>query len=141
VNVTPATFFMELRSGLRTRLLTLANCPGVNWEGVDYEPTVGVPFITEAMRPVSSVVTAPGVGGVIAHTLLATFTLHFPANAGTNAIEAMAGALMDLFRPGNSISYGSSNAVIQQTERAGATQEPDWINLSVVVTLVGHTAN
>ena len=139
--MTVSTFFSDIRAGVRDRLLALPNLPEVHWEGTEYASTVGVPFITEALRPVSSVVTAPGVGGLIAHTVLATFTLHDPTKVGTNALEGAAGALMALFRPGNAVSYGTATAVIQQTERAGATQEPDWINLSVVVTLVGHTTN
>lgn len=139
--MTVETFFSDLRAGVRQRLLTMPSLPDVHWEGTEYAGAVGRPFITEAMRPVSSVVTAPGIGGVIAHRVLATFTLHYPTKVGTNAIESAAGALMSLFRPGNAVSYASATAVIEQTERAGATQEPDWINLSVVVTLVGHTTN
>jgi hypothetical protein len=139
--VTVLSFFSDLRAAVRQTLLTMPGLPEVHWEGTEYFGTVGVPFITEAMRPVSSVVTAPGLGGVIAHTVLATFTLHYPTKVGTNDIEGAAGTLMQLFRPGNSVSYATATAVIEQTEQAGATQEPDWINLTVVVTLVGHTTN
>lgn len=135
------TFFNDIRAGFRQRLLTLSDLPQVHWEGTEYASSVGVPFITEVMVPISSVVTAPGSGGVIAHNVLMTLTLHYPTKAGTNAIESMAAAIMDLFRPGNSVSYESTVGVIHQTERAGAAQEPDWINLSVTVTVIGHTTN
>lgn len=136
-----ATFHANMRAASRQRLQALANLPAVAWEGRAYTPVKGTPFITEAFRPVSSVVSALGSGGTIAHRCLATFTLHYPPNAGSTAIDAMAGALLAHFAPGLSLTYSGQVSVIQQAERLGLTQEPDWINASVVVTMIGHTAN
>ena len=97
--------------------------------------------MTEQMRPISSVVRATGLGGVIAHTVTANFTLHYPQGKGTVEIDATAGALIELFRPGASISYNTASAVVQQAERMALFQEPDWINCPVVITLIGHTSN
>jgi hypothetical protein len=113
----------------------------MQWEGKTYSPVKGTPWISESQQPVSSVVRALGLGGDIAHTVIAAFSLHYPANAGTNALDAMAGALMDKFRPGTGLSYGGDTATILQVERRSNTQEPDWINGTVIVTMVGHTSN
>jgi len=139
--VSAATFHSDIRAGVRQRIVNMPVKPAFAWEGVKFDPTKGVPWVTEGIRPVSSVVVSPGIGGLIAHTVLATFTLHYPANVGTATLDAFAGLLMDEFRPGNSIAYATSNAVIQQTERMGSTQEPDWINCAVVITMIGHTPN
>ena len=91
--------------------------------------------------PVSSVVRATGLGGTIAHTVLATFTLHYPANNGTLDIDTMTGSLLQHFRPGTGLTYGGTSAVVQQAEPAPLQQEPDWLNRSVTITIVGHTSN
>lgn len=135
------TFHPNLRAGIRQKLQTLANPIAVAWEGRVYQPIKGTPFMTEQVRPISSTVTATGIGGVIAHTVTANFTLHYPANTGTLEIDAFAGALLQLFRPGTSITYNSTSAVVQQAERMALITEPDWINCPVIITLIGHTSN
>lgn len=136
-----ALFHTDLRAGIRQRLQTLPGLIDVAWEGRAYQPVKGKPFITEQMRPISSIVRATGLGGVIAHTVTANFTLHFPPGKGTVEIDALAGALIELFRPGSTVSYNTASAVVQQAERMALLQEPDWINCPVVITLIGHTSN
>lgn len=135
------TFHTDLRAGIRQKLQTLPGLIDVAWEGKTYQPVKGKPFLSEQMRPISSVVRGTGLGGYIAHTVTANFTLHYPAGKGTVEIDALAGALLELFRPGSSITYNTASAVIQQAERMALFQEPDWINCPVVITLIGHTSN
>lgn len=136
-----ATFHAELRSGTRQKLQTAAGLPSVDWEGLEFTPVKGTPWLTENIRPISSTVIGTGSGGYIAHKVTANFTLHYPLNKGTADIEAMAGTLMQLFHPGTSVTYGTTAAIVQQAERMALLQESDWINLTVVVTMIGHTTN
>ena len=136
-----ATFHANMRAAVRQRLTALANLPPVAWEGRAFSPVKGVAFISEAFSPVSSVVSALGSGGAIAHRSLATFTLHYPPNAGSSAIDTMAGALLAHYPPGLSLTYAGQVSVVQQAERRGLSQEPDWTNVSVIITMVGHTTN
>lgn len=136
-----AFFHSHIRAGVRQKLLTLTALPPIAWEGKPYQPVKGAAWMSEQMRPITSVVRATGVGGTIAHTITANFTLHFPPGKGTVDIDALAGSLMELFRPGTSVSYEGSSAVVQQTERMALMQEPDWVNCPVIVTLIGHTSN
>ncbi len=136
-----ATFHANLRAAIRQHLQTLPSLPPVAWQGREFAPVKGQPFVSESMVPVSSDVRATGLGGYIAHTVTANFTLHFPANKGTTALETLAGALMQHFRPGTVLSYASAAATVQQAERVGLIQEPDWLNATVVVTAIGHTTN
>lgn len=135
------TFHSDLRAGIRQKLQTVANPIAVAWEGRVYQPIKGTPFMTEQVRAISSTVTATGIGGVIAHRVTANFTLHYPASTGTLNIDAFAGALIETFRPGTSITYNSTSAVVQQAERMALISEPDWINCPVIITLIGHTSN
>lgn len=139
--MTVATFHKNLRAAIRQKLLTQQGLPAQAWEGKPYQPIKGTPYLSESVRAISSVVTALGRGGNIAHRITGNFTLHYPAGNGTNDIEGMAGSVMALFRPGTVLSYGGDSAVVQQAERTGIIQEPDWINLTVIITAVGHTVN
>ncbi|CAB4130456.1 Protein of unknown function DUF4128 [uncultured Caudovirales phage] len=136
-----ATFHVDLRAAFRTRLATLAGLPAIAYEGKVADPKVGTPWISESMRPISSTVMATGLGGTISHVTMATLTLHYPSGAGTLTLETMAGLLMEHFRPGTVLAYESAGAVVTKVERTGLIQEPDWINGTVIVTLIGHTVN
>jgi hypothetical protein len=136
-----ATFHANLRAAFRQRLLTQTGLPAQAWEGRPYQPVKGTPYVSESIRAISSVVRALGLGGTIAHTVTGNFTFHFPAGKGTNDVDSMAGSVMALFRPGTVLAYGGDSAVVQQAERSAVIQEPDWINVTVIITAVGHTAN
>jgi hypothetical protein len=45
------------------------------------------------------------------------------------------------FRPGTALIYGDDSAMVQQAEMAPLQQEPDWINRTVNITMIGHTSN
>lgn len=139
--MTVATFHANMRAAVRERLVSLAGMPVVAWEGRAFQPVKGTPYISESVRAVSSTVRALGVGGNIAHTVTASFRLHYPAGKGTQAIDATAGALLAHFRPGTVLAYSADSAVVQQAERTGNEIEPDWINATVIITFIGHTVN
>jgi hypothetical protein len=139
--MTVATFHPNLRAAIRQKLLTLTGLPAQAWEGRPYQPIKGTPYVSENVRAIASQVRALGLGGTIAHTITANFTFHYPAGKGTTDIEGMAGGVMALFRPGTTLSYDGDSAVVQQAERTAVSQEPDWINVTVIITAVGHTVN
>lgn len=139
--MTVATFHPNLRAAIREKLLTLAGLPAQAWEGRVYQPIKGTPYMSESVRAISSEVRALGVGGTIAHTITGNFTFHYPAGKGTNDIEGMVGTVLALFRPGTVLSYGGDSAIVQQAERTAVSQESDWINVTVIITAVGHTVN
>lgn len=114
---------------------------GRAWEGRSFEPVLGSPFISETMSPIYSEPRGLGVGGTIAHKITGNFTLHYPAGKGTAAIERMAGALLELFKPGTPLIYGQTSGVVQQAERRPLLVDADWISCPVVVSAVAYTAN
>lgn len=130
----------NVRSGVRQRLGTLAGLPAQrHWEGLAFDPERGVPFMAEVLRPIGSAVRGMGSSAAIAHTIVASFTLNYPAGQGTTAIEQAASALMDGFRPGASVVYGGQSALITQVERSPLRQEPDWLQTTVSATLIAYT--
>jgi hypothetical protein len=134
------TVHADLRAAFREALLTIKGLPDQHWEARRYQPTKGTAYVSEQFRPISSVVRATGIGGTIAHTCTANFTLHYPADEGTLSIDVMAAKIMDKFSPGSSLAYGASTAVVIQAERAPLVQEPDWINCAVIITVVAYTS-
>jgi hypothetical protein len=136
-----AVFHPSMRAAIRERLLTVSGLPAQHWEGRPFTPVRGTPWVSESYRPLSSDVRGLGIGGTIAHSVNASFTLHYPAGPGTAQIEAMAGAILQVFRPGTSLTYNGTAGVVQQAQMASVVQEPDWINLAVTVTLIGYTVN
>ena len=136
------TVHADIRAAVRTSLIALSGIPtAFAWEGEDYQPTVGTPFLQENIRPIYSQVRALGRGGTIEHRVAASLNLFYPARKGTLAIEAAAAALMAGFQPGNSLVYGDTRATILQAERAALLQEPDWLTCPVTVTISAHTSN
>jgi hypothetical protein len=135
------TFRANIRAGLRQRLMLVAGLPAVAWEARDYKPTIGTPYIAEALQTVSNAVTALGRGGNIAHTLLQTYNLFFPINAGTNPSDTLAGTLVKHFAPGTGIAYGGDTAMVQQAEQLSTFKDGEWLNTPITITLVGHTQN
>lgn len=134
------TVHTDLRAAFREALLTIKGIPEQHWEARRYQPTKGRAYVSEQFRPISSIARATGLGGTIAHTCTANFTLHYPADDGTLAIDVMAAKIMDKFSPGSSLAYDASTAVVTQVERAPLVQEPDWINCAVVITVVAYTS-
>lgn len=136
------TFHLNIRAGLRARLMTLpGGLPDMAWENEAYSPKVGTPYIAETLIANSSRVRALGKGGNTGHQLLLTLTLNFPANTGTNPSDALAGKLLALFSPGTGIVYGGDQAMVQEAEKLGVQQQPDWIKVPVIITLTGYTQN
>src|SRR5574343_1423137 len=116
----------KIRAAARQLLGTVAGVPAARaWEGEIYNPTRGAPYISESVRPGPSVVRGVGGGGAIAHTILANWTLQYPAGKGTKEIESAAAALMDAFKPGTSLAYDGQTGVIQRCERSPLVPAPD----------------
>lgn len=139
--MTVETLHSDLRSAAREKLLTVENLPTMHWEGRNFTPIKGQAYVSESFRAITSTVQALGLGGVIAHTCTANFTIHYPSDTGTTDIDALAGAMLNTFRPGTSLAYGDSTATITQAERGPLLQEPDWLNCTVIISMTARTLN
>lgn len=129
-----ALLFNQARSALRTRLKTCSGLPAKRaWEGAAFEPVPGTPFVEDALAGLGS---EPRAIGAIEHGLSYIVTLKYPSNQGTDAIETLAGALLDHFKVGTKLTYGATTVTCMKAERRGRIVfEADWAILTVTVTL------
>lgn len=129
-----AALHPDARSALRTRLKT---CPGLPakraWEGFSFTPKRGEAFVTDELVVNHS---TPRAIGAIEHGMTYRVTLVFPSNKGTADIEALAGDMLDHFKVGTKLTYGSTTVLCEKAERRGKLfQEPDWLRCVVEVRL------
>lgn len=135
-----ATLHPDVRAAFRQRLTTLSGLVQSRaWEGRQFAPVKGSPWIRESVRPISSVVRGVGSGGIVEHRVVATVTLFWPSSDSLLEQELQAGSILGHFPPGLRIAYGSSSATVVQAERGPLLQEPDWRSCNVTLTLVAHT--
>lgn len=137
--VVDAVLTNEAAGGVRQIAVGLP--AGRAWEGRPFSPVIGRPYFSELMIPINSDVRALGLGGTIAHNVSANLTLRYPSGKGTAAIERMAGAFMELFRPGTAMSYGGTSVTILQAERRALIADVDWVSCPVIIDAVSYTAN
>lgn len=133
-----ATIHPDARSACRTQLNGASGLPAAHaYEGFSYEPTVGTPFVEDKLVANGSPARA---NGAIEHRMSYIVTLKYPSNKGTAGIEAMAGVILDRFKVGSKFTYGASTVTSMGAERRGGiVQEPEWLILTVMVTLVAFT--
>ena len=130
-----------MRAALRQALLAVSGLPPVAWEGKKYTPVAGQQYLRETLRAVSYQQRALGRGGTIRHDFTANLTLVYPSGRGTAEVEAMEGVLLDAFAPGTSLAYGGQSGLVTRAEPYGGLQTSnDWIQTTVVVSIMAHTA-
>lgn len=133
-----ASLYSDARSALRARLIATPGLPeGRAFEGFIYQPVVGTPFVEDKLV---GNFDAPRAIGAIEHNLSYIVTLKYPADQGTADIESMAGVLLDRFKVGTKLTYGSSSMVCMSAQRRGSiVADANWLTLTVMVTLVAFT--
>lgn len=132
-----ADWTSSVRSYLRETLLTVTGLPAVGYEGRDFIPTVGVPWLREQFIPTGTPIVTWGVSGFVQETFVYKLTLYSPRNSATRLFdhEDMVDAIRAVFYPGFTIRDQSSRywGVVTQTDRGPTITEEDWIGTSVEV--------
>lgn len=126
-------------TGSVAQVLISGALPDQAWQGESYEPKLGMPHLTEAVRAVASVPAADG--GYTRWTLLATWTLFYPAGKGTIGIESMAGRLLEQFRPSTPMVFGQSRGKVAAVDPGPLVQEPEWLIMPVTARVTAWTDN
>lgn len=116
---------------------------GRAYEGRPFTPTVGQPYIAEGFAPVASVPRALGHGGTIRHEAVVSLSLFYPATkiSGPMAVERMAGAVIRHFRPGTSLVYDTTAAMVTRATPRPLVPSAEWLMIPVQVFLFAYTAN
>jgi hypothetical protein len=133
-----ATVHPDTRAACRARLKLTTGLPTERaWEGYVYTPKTKTPFIEDELVGNGDL---PRSNSAIEHRMSYIVTLKYPSDAGTAAIEAVAGVILDQFKVGTVLTAGSTSATCMRAERRGAIlKEPQWLTLAVMVTLVAFT--
>jgi hypothetical protein len=140
--MTVETLHSNMRAAWRTALIAVPDLPpSRHWEGKEYTPVVGTPFVAETFLPVYSAPSSIGRGGTTHHAFTGTATLKYPAGRGTAAIEAMAGKIQAAFPQGTVLTYGGQSGTVMRCERRPLLQEADWIACAVLVDISAWTPN
>lgn len=141
ITATAMTVDRTLTTASATSARITAGLPqGRAWEGREFQPVLGQPWIRESFRPLVSRPRSLGAGGTIEHQMTANLSLFYPTRKGTLPVERLAGAMMDAFAPGTSLAYGQNAGIIQQCERAPLIEEADWISAPVIISLTAYTS-
>lgn len=117
---------------------------GRAWEGFDFLPTDGKPYVSESFRAVqSSGLTLGNYNGpgTVRHTIEAGATFFYPKNKGTLAIERMAGAMMALFRRGSTLLRDGDGVTIADASRGPLYDDGARFGCAVTVSLPAYTQN
>lgn len=117
---------------------------GRAWEGVDFFPVDGRPYVAESFRAVQSQGLTVGNyngPGTVLHTIEATATFFYPKNKGTLAIERIAGAAMAHFRRGLSLSRNGDAATIANVSRSPLYDDGARIGCAVTASIPAYTQN
>lgn len=136
--VSSATIHPDARSACRAQLNATPGLPAAHaYEGFAYQPVLGTPFVEDEL--IGNFDT-PRANRAIEHNVSYIITLKYPANVGTADIEVMAGALLDRFKVGTTLTHGSSTVLCLAAQRRGKIVEgPEWLTLAVMVTLTAFT--
>lgn len=126
-------------TGSVAQVLISGAVPEPAWQGETYAPTLGKPYVNEAFRAVGSEPSADG--GYTRWTLLATWTLFYPAGKGTIGIESMAGRLLEQFRPSTPMVFGQSRGKVAAVDPGPLVQEPEWLIMPLTARVTAWTDN
>jgi hypothetical protein len=123
-----------------TRSIKVVLPQGRAWEGEDYSPIIGQPYIADAYNVLDSYPVGVGTGGVEAHDMQAIFAIAYPETSTRRALALMAGGIRQLFRPGVALYYGGDSGILMQASVSGRIiTEPHWMTATVTALITART--
>ena len=129
-----ASFYSSVRSYLRETLLTTNGLPAVQWEGRDFTPIDGDPYIREQLVPVDAPIETWGRAGQVSENFIYRISVFWPLQnpAGETATlfeqEDLVDTIRSTFSPGTTIQNqeGTSFGVVSQCDRGAMITKSDW---------------
>lgn len=124
------TVYADIRSALRSALLTVPNLPEVKWEGREYTPTVGTPYLRESLNfGRADLRSLPAAGGKMRLNGLWFLDLFFPPREGTGPAVALVAAIRVAVPHGGSVLYGTQRVHFLGFSAAKAIESNDWYHV------------
>ena len=129
-----------LRAALRQLLITVSGLPSSRaWESVSFEPTVGTPYVREALlSPLASQDprSLPQPGGVVEERSVYQISVYHPQNRGTEDSDNVVQAVLGVFRPGAQVMTTPHNTKVLFATVSPPLDDSDWRMVPVSVTLI-----
>lgn len=115
------------------------------WEGLEFTPTEGAPYVSELyLGGPQTVITVQALGGEIEATPIYQVTIRARSGVGVDALAAYADALLAHFPPGLTLALSDGNTVRVRADTAPyrttlVLDSPGWSALSVAIPLRSYT--
>ncbi len=130
----------DIADALNARLALFPGGAEVAWEGISYEPRIGVPYLITKLSSYLKTGVGAGINGAADHSGTWTVTVRRPAIEGRQPAGQVAGQLVDFFGRGAVLKGPKGeNIILLQTSDGPALYFGDWVSVPVTVTFVAST--
>lgn len=138
------SLYRDTRAALRSALLAVPGLPPEAqraWEGRDFTPTAGTPWLRDTMLPASADRLSVGPLARVRHTAIYQIDLFVPALRGTE-YDGPADAIVAALWPGLLLTYNGQTVLVRRASRAPAiTADAAWRQLPISITVEMDTTN
>lgn len=126
------TISQSIRGALQTQLAAVVGIPAIAYEGVEYTPAIGTPFVEPTILPtVARPFDVPS--RAVQHEGTFEIAVSYPTSFGTGQVEAMADAIRAAFAPGSDLIQSGTRVRVRWSERRPTLIDPQWIRIPVSV--------
>ena len=126
----------KILAALETTLTTVENVPDIAFETVDYDPSVGTPYIKTLFLPADRRPRSLGIDidnkpFFQRYEGIFQLLLHYPSDKGQHATNTMVNAIIDKFEATTDLEFGGVYVTIKQVERMKGMTESPWFKTPV----------
>lgn len=137
-----ATTFTDLRAALHAQLQTLADIPAVAWPNRAFNPDITAIWLRPRLLMARSRAAGVGIDAMNYQQGIFQVSIFAPKDNGDGSVLALANSLIQLFKRGTLLSYGSVSTVMMLPGYIGPMlEEPDWFHLPVSLPFYAYTDN
>lgn len=138
--------YFEARSLLRARLLATPGFQtsfpgGAEWQGEDYQSTIGKAYVRETLKQGQSVRTALGPSYFIRHNALYLLDIFSPAENGADGTDLLGDLLQNQFYPGLALPGSSTVVKIKRASPGDGTPDSQWRMNAMTIVFYFDTLN
>ena len=124
----------KIRSALETALTGVSGLPAARaWENVDFEPTIGTPFVRAILAPTRVSQATLGNPGHDKYEGLYFVDLFYPQGAGPGASMTVVANLLAAFRRGQEFTSGGVKVHCLKAEAVQARDAEAWYQTPIAI--------
>jgi hypothetical protein len=127
------TISQNIRGALEQRLKTVAGLPTIAYEGNEFVPVPGTPFVEAVVVFTSERPASMGDAHMVLHEGLFMVSMVYPNGKGSGDAEAMADAVKTVFKASQSATLNDAIVRFRYAERRPSIHDPSWIRYPVAI--------